>query len=64
MKWTDKVPTVPGWYWCRYNPSFDGRIYLIKEDDRGLYFEDEGEPIEVPKGCQWCGPLTPPEDDQ
>ena len=62
LRWTDKVPTEPGWYWHTYgSPSgFAGgprilEVYKNKID--GLIFGGMGT---VPNGGQWAGPIPEP----
>lgn len=65
MTWTDKKPTVPGWYWWRFNPIRRAHVMEISRqhvanDDvftvgTAVLFLDE-----VPG--EWSGPIPLPTD--
>lgn len=60
MTWTKKIPTVPGFYWCRLRTLGFVTEIRIKEGHAhayGLYHQG----IRVSEGY-WSGPIPPPED--
>ena len=68
MKWTDKAPSVPGWYWFRdigYVPP--GVVWVFGRDGRMCFYPDDGSEAfecycDITRG-QWSENLPPPEDD-
>ena len=64
MKWTDKLPDAPGFYWCK----MDGlqSIVLCKKVNTGIiveFYSGEGAPVEeMGDKTQWAGPIPEPEE--
>lgn len=43
MTYTDKVPTVPGWYWMRWG-NYSGFVaQIFTDDERGPYTVYQGD---------------------
>jgi hypothetical protein len=72
MKWTDKSPTEPGWYWIRVN-GIEARIVRINEyteqGEKHLTISAVGEnyaiPIErltIKFKYEWAGPIPEPDE--
>ena len=63
LHWTKEKPTVPGWYWRRYNSSGVLIIEIVKIVSSGskLVVRDFGGVIDFLLG-EWAGPLVPPEE--
>jgi hypothetical protein len=63
LHWTSEKPTVPGWYWRRYNSSGVLIIEIVKIVSSGskLVVRDFGGVIDFLLG-EWAGPLVPPEE--
>ena len=74
MKWTDKLPTEPGWYWwIQKRLAHRGQFSIVEiydDDDRlrlsfsGMVDYDANPPL---KGYEdddrlWSGPIEPPEE--
>ncbi len=61
LKWSNELPTEPGWYWCRKNGNFKmGELWSL---DRTLYFGRSAATsyeISHSTDCDWYGPLIPP----
>lgn len=68
LRWTTDQPTVPGWYWFKYES--DGRIEMLRVINPELPYLKlwvENHPwaphttnVEDFEG-QWAGPIEPPE---
>ena len=76
MKWTDKPPTEPGWYWHKiYKGTFRGvpvyehrcsyvysRTITKKNGQKIIQITADGIDITQLKG-RWAGPIPEPEED-
>ena len=60
LHWTSEKPTVPGWYWRRYNSSGVLIVEIVKIVSSGskLVVRDFGGVIDFLLG-EWAGPLVP-----
>jgi hypothetical protein len=65
LKWTDKKPTKPGFYFWRYNSKcghFVAEVIAVKDKSLALWFcggdAGSGEVKEIPG--QWAGPIKEP----
>ena len=67
MKWTDKKPTKPGWYWVRY---YEGDIDVAKVypcmDDESIwccqFAGDNGVWLLTEMAESWAGPIPEPDE--
>jgi len=55
LSWSTEMPTVPGWYFCRYK-SFT-EVWKVEQNliDENAFKHDE-------KGTEWAGPIPEPKD--
>ena len=65
LEWTRKKPTVPGWYWHRWDPRDEPNVCQIVRDlETGalmITWETlEAEPVDRHDGAEWAGPLELP----
>ncbi len=60
LRWTDAKPTVPGWYFLRYEPGtcVDVVRLWIRESDRVLWCNSYAPVCEM--RAQWAGPIQEP----
>jgi hypothetical protein len=73
MKWTDALPTKPGYYWCQSGDNIDD-VFIVKVDASD-YPEYSNSPDKFDiwhfgviaeshlkdfVGCKWCGPIQRP----
>lgn len=69
MKWSDKPPTKPGWYWLRIPPHGIPQIVQVEHDEYCNYMviwlagSECDEPLhKQPSSAQWAGPIPEPEE--
>lgn len=70
MKWTDKPPTKPGWYWLCIPPHGIPQIVQVEHSE---YFcclvvwfagNECEEPLrKQPSSAQWAGPIPEPTEE-
>ena len=51
LVWTDKAPTVPGWYWYQKDVVMNVCVVSQSHIDGGYFL----------KGTQWAGPIQEPQ---
>jgi hypothetical protein len=62
LTWTHEEPTVPGWYWRRYEIAgtpFVDVVEVVKSGSH-LVLSDYGGLVEYARG-EWAGPIPEPE---
>ena len=73
MKWTDKAPSVPGWYWLRCadkscEVGYPEVVFAEVWDNGTVYAHTGDNEIDITHpdfwiiNPEWFGPITPPED--
>lgn len=64
LRWTKKTPTVPGVYWLKAHLVSIVEVCLDCNRKLIVLFpgSDEYTPLGLLKKCEWCGPITQPQD--
>lgn len=64
MKWSEKLPAEPGWYWIKSRRMQP----FIKKYDQELVDEMKVDPsyteIVASGAFRFCGPLQPPQEEE
>jgi hypothetical protein len=66
MTWTTTKPTVPGWYWWRWNHGRPMMCEVVRHysGDGTLWESKGGNLYQLPHGelAEWAGPIHEPEE--
>lgn len=65
LRWTDELPTKPGWYWWRQYVGQQSTVHHVIKSCEALLVEGSLASWNVSYHCgQWAGPLPEPIEDE
>ena len=64
LRWTTTRPTVPGWYWMRYESVSEQRIYMVYVSARRIRNADKWWGVGFDQDAEWAGPIEPPAPEE